>query len=103
MEIRNDAEALKALLGISSPGSAQSQQTRNAEMVAAQAVFGGDQATLSQAATEVSQSGADADVRTEKVAAIQQALAAGTYSVPAPKVADKVMDAMSTGGFGPTE
>ncbi len=31
------------------------------------------------------------DVRTEKVAAIQQAIAAGTYSVPASAVADKLI------------
>ena len=30
----------------------------------------------------------------DKVAAVQQALAAGTYSVDAAKVANKVMDAM---------
>ncbi len=31
------------------------------------------------------------DVRTEKVGAIQQAIAAGTYSVPASAVADKLI------------
>jgi anti-sigma28 factor (negative regulator of flagellin synthesis) len=33
----------------------------------------------------------------ERVAAVQGAIAAGTYSVPASKVAGKVMDAMLSG------
>ncbi len=36
-------------------------------------------------------------VRTEKVTAVQPALAAGTYNVPASAVASKVMDAMLSG------
>jgi len=103
MEIRNNADALKAFLGINSPVSAQAQPVRSTETAAIQAVFAGDQATLSQAATEVSQSATGADVRMEKVTAVQRALAGGTYSVPASKVADKVIDAMLNGGFGSNE
>ena len=55
---------------------------------------GTDQATLSSAASMAAASAPDADVRTEKVAAIQQALAAGTYSVPATEVAGKMIDHM---------
>jgi negative regulator of flagellin synthesis FlgM len=36
-------------------------------------------------------SDSDSDVRTEKVAALQQAIAAGTYSVSASDVADKLL------------
>jgi anti-sigma28 factor (negative regulator of flagellin synthesis) len=32
---------------------------------------------------------------------VQQALAAGTYSIPASKVADKVIDAMLASSSGP--
>jgi negative regulator of flagellin synthesis FlgM len=103
MEIRNNAEALKAFIGVSSPTSAQTQAIRNAESAASQAAFAGDQATLSDAGTEVSQAVATSGVRMEKVAAIQQALAAGTYSVPATKVADKVIDAMLGGIAGSAE
>lgn len=103
MEIGKSAETLNAFLGLSSLGSAQMQSLRNTEVAASQFAFRGDQATLSQAGAEVSQSVSGADVRMEKVAAIQQALAAGMYSVPASKVADKVFDAMLTGGLGPSE
>jgi len=53
---------------------------------------------LSAAATEASQAAAEPDVRMDKVAAVQAALAAGTYDVPAAAVAGKVIDAMLAGG-----
>jgi negative regulator of flagellin synthesis FlgM len=56
-----------------------------------------DSATLSSAASEMSDTAAGEGVRTEKVIAVQQALAAGTYAVPASAVASKVMDAMLSG------
>lgn len=100
MEIRNSAEALKAFLGVSSPASPQASQIHGNESAAAQAAFAGDQATLSHAGTEVSQSAAQTGVRTDKVVEIQQALAAGTYTVQASAVAGKVIDAMLGGGIG---
>jgi negative regulator of flagellin synthesis FlgM len=101
MEIRNNVEALKAFLGVSSLASTQASQIRGNENNAAQTAFAGDEATLSHAGTEVSQSAAEAGVRSDKVAAIQQALAAGTYNVPASAVAGKVIDAMLAGSIGP--
>lgn len=97
MEIRNNAEALKAFLGVSSLGTAQVQQNRHAENATTHAAFAGDQATLSQAGTEVALSAAQDGVRMDKVAAIQQALAAGTYNVPASAVAEKVLESMLGG------
>jgi anti-sigma28 factor (negative regulator of flagellin synthesis) len=44
--------------------------------------------------SEVSLSATEVDVRTDKVAAAQAALAAGTYNVPASAVASKVLDDM---------
>lgn len=100
MEIRNNAEALKAFLGVSGPGSAQGPQVRATEGTAIQGALAGDLATLSRAGKEVSQSASVAGVRADKVAGIQQALAAGAYSVPASAVADKVIDTMFDGGIG---
>lgn len=99
MEIRNNAEALKEFLGVSSTESAQMQPTRSTETVARETALAGDQATLSRVGTEVALSAAQEGVRADKVAAIQQALAAGTYNVPASAVADKVMDTMIAGGI----
>jgi negative regulator of flagellin synthesis FlgM len=53
-----------------------------------------DEARLSSAASAVAQALAGGDVRSEKVAGLQQAIAAGTYSVAAPDVAAKVLSAM---------
>jgi negative regulator of flagellin synthesis FlgM len=99
MEIRNNAEALKAFLGVSSSASTKATQVRGNESAAAQAAFAGDQAILSHAGTEILHSAADASVRTDRVAAIQQALAAGTYDVKASAVAGKVIDVMLGDGF----
>jgi negative regulator of flagellin synthesis FlgM len=97
MEIRNNTEGLKAFLGVSSTTCQETHPVRNGDSAAATEAFAGDKATFSQAASEVSQAAAQSGVRTEKVVAIQQALATGTYSVPASAVADKVIDAMLGG------
>lgn len=54
----------------------------------------GDSATLSAGATLASQLANVSDVREEKVASVQQALAAGTYRADAGKVADKIIASM---------
>jgi flagellar biosynthesis anti-sigma factor FlgM len=100
MEIRKNAEGLQAFLGVSSPPSTGASQIHSNENAAAQqAAFAGDQATLSHAGTELLQAAAHASVRTDRVTAIQQAIAAGTYDVDASAVAGKVMDAMLGASF----
>ena len=76
---------------------------RSNDQAAAQVALAGDQATLSLAGTEISQSAEQTGVRTDKVAAIQQALGDGTYRVPASAVAGKVIDAMLGGNTGSGE
>jgi flagellar biosynthesis anti-sigma factor FlgM len=100
MEIRNNAEALKAFLGVSSSTSAKAPQIRGNEAVAGQTALAGDQATLSHAGTEILHSAADASVRADKVTTIRGALAAGNYNIEASAVAGKVIDAMLGGSFG---
>lgn len=97
MEIRNNMDALRTLLGVSAPAE-QRVGTRNTDAPVLQ--LEGDKATLSSGAAAVSQSAASSDVRMEKVSAVQSALAAGTYSVPASAVAGKMMEAMLNGGSG---
>ena len=52
----------------------------------------GDRTSLSSASGLVAQALSGSDVRTDKVAALQQSIAAGTYGVSASDVASKVMD-----------
>lgn len=91
MNVSNNLQALQQLF--SSPEvteaagktSAQGSQRAEAE---------GDQATLSTAASMAAAAAPDSDVRMDKVAAIQQALASGSYNVPASAVAGKMIDQM---------
>jgi negative regulator of flagellin synthesis FlgM len=54
-----------------------------------------DEATLSATAGLVAQSLKGSDVRSEKVASLQQAIAAGSYSVLSSAVADKIIQSLS--------
>lgn len=96
MDIRNSTEGLKTLLGVPSTAPAQTQPVERGGQAGASALTG-DTATLSSAGTEVSQTASESGVRADKVAAIQGALAAETYNVPASAVASKVVDAMLGG------
>ena len=51
-----------------------------------------DQATVSAAGGLVAQVSTTSDVRTEKVAQLQAAIASGTYRVPASEVANKMVE-----------
>jgi len=54
-----------------------------------------DNARLSSSAALVLQALSGSDVRTEKVAALQQSIAAGTYNIPAADVAGKLIGALT--------
>jgi negative regulator of flagellin synthesis FlgM len=83
-------------LGVTPPVSATPQASQ-ATATGISSELGSDRATLSSAGSEVSLTAADSGVRTDKVAAVQAALAAGTYDVPATAVASKIVDAMLGG------
>lgn len=53
-----------------------------------------DQANLSSAASIVSQALESSDTRTAKVAALQQAIAEGSYTVSSSDVADKIIQSL---------
>jgi negative regulator of flagellin synthesis FlgM len=96
MDTRNNLDGLKSLLGVESAATpAADRSSRNP--CAQGGSLESDHATLSSAASEVSQAAREDVVRTEKVASIQAALAAGTYEVPASAVATKIVDAMLAG------
>lgn len=100
MDIRNSVDGLRTLLGVPSANAAQTQPAKNNGASGAASAFAGDRATLSSSGSEVAQTASDTGVRADKVAAVQAALAAGTYSVPASAVAGRLVDAM-LGGWQP--
>ena len=96
MEIYNSLDGLKSLLGVS-PAATTGTEARSGGSVGGTGL-GSDRATLSSAASEAAQSAGDDGVRMDKVATVQAALAAGSYSVPASAVAAKLVNSM-LGGF----
>jgi flagellar biosynthesis anti-sigma factor FlgM len=97
MDIRSSLEGLKSIFGASSPTSPAPPPKSGAQT--GPSALASDRATLSSAASEVSQTAADSDVRTDKVAGIQTQIAAGTYNVPASAVASKMVVSMLGGGI----
>jgi negative regulator of flagellin synthesis FlgM len=98
MDVHNNLDGLRSLLGVQTPSSAPASTRSGAQTGTADTrELSGDQATLSSAGSEVSLESASDGVRMGKVAAVQAALAAGTYSVPASAVASKMVDAMLAG------
>lgn len=90
MDIRTSLDGLKSLLGVTPPETAATQPKGNP--ATAGSGLTSDRATLSSAGSEVSLTAAEPSVRTDKVASVQAAIAAGTYNVPASAVASKVVD-----------
>jgi flagellar biosynthesis anti-sigma factor FlgM len=97
MDIRNSLDGLRTLLGVN-PTDSSAPQSKNGP-AAAGSSFDNDRATFSSAASEVSQAASGEGVRADKVAAIQAALADGTYNAPASAVASRVVDSMLTSGL----
>ena len=97
MDIRNSLEGLRTLLGTNAVAPSATQGKTSS--TAPSGTTGGmtDRATLSNAASEMSDAAAGEGVRMDKVTAVQQALDAGTYNVPASEVASKVVDSMLGG------
>jgi negative regulator of flagellin synthesis FlgM len=95
MDVRNTLDGLKSLLGTNPVAPAPTQSRSGAATT--QGDILGDRATLSSAGSEVSEAASGESVRMDKVLAVQQALAAGTYNVPASAVASKVVDSMLSG------
>ena len=92
MVIRNSLEGLNSLFGANATASVGTAIKNGS--VLDNGVLSSDSATLSSAASQMSQSATEDGVRMEKVSAVQAALAAGTYTVSSAEVASKVVDAM---------
>jgi negative regulator of flagellin synthesis FlgM len=96
MDIRSSLDGLKSLLGVN-PAPQQTTAARSSATTSTSALSS-DRATLSSAASEVLLTAGEDGVRTDKVAGVQAAIAAGTYNVPTSAVASKMVDAMLGGG-----
>ena len=92
MDIRSSLDGLKNLLGVSQSPAATTQPKSTSG--GGSSALTSDRATFSDAGSEVAQTASDSDVRMDKVASIQAALASGTYNVPASAVASKMVDVM---------
>ena len=93
MEIRNNLNSLNPIANLTPAGSQSGNAPPN-DAAAPPAATGSDRATVSAVGNGIAQSSLDPDVRWEKVASISQALADGTYNVPASAVASKMVDSM---------
>lgn len=96
MDVTKNMNMLSSLLGIDQTRSAQkTQQTGTAatKSTGSSSQYDGDLASVSAAAGSLASSDTS-DVRMDKVAPIQAALAAGTYSVSASAVAGKLVSSM---------
>jgi len=93
MDIRSSYEGLKSILGVSQPPVAPAQ-TKASSTTSSGSGLGSDLATFSTAGSMVSQSSSDSGVRLDKVAQIQAALAAGTYSFAPSAMASRMVDSM---------
>jgi negative regulator of flagellin synthesis FlgM len=96
MDIRNSMDGLRSLLGVNPTVSSAPQGKSGTSATGSS--FDSDRATFSSAASEVSETASAENVRADKVASVQAALAAGTYNVPASAVASSVIDSMLAAG-----
>jgi negative regulator of flagellin synthesis FlgM len=91
--IGSAAPALNVMSTNSTNGAEQVKQADNNGGQTA-AVQQADNASLTSTAGVLAQSLNGDDVRVDKVAALQAAVASGTYNVPASAVADKLIESM---------
>ena len=93
MDIRTGFDGLRSLLGVNPTAPSATQSAKGGPVKEANPLSS-DSATLSSAGSEVALGVSDGGVRVDKVAAIQAALAAGTYNIPASEIASRMVDAM---------
>lgn len=94
MNVRNDMEGLKSLLGVQSQPVLSTAASHALPPATGEVSLSADEATVSSAGTSVSQAASASDVRMNKVEAVKSAIASGTYSVASSAVASKVVDSL---------
>jgi flagellar biosynthesis anti-sigma factor FlgM len=98
MKIQDAMQSLQQVLG-KAPASEVGQVRGGSVAPGAEKlpVFGTDHADVSQAAGLLAKAASAPDVRAEKVASIQSALADGSYKVSASEVAASIIDSLKKG------
>jgi negative regulator of flagellin synthesis FlgM len=91
MNVKNDLQGLQEIFSSREVTRSRSGEAPPATDLTADTR---DEATLTSAATLAAQTAAGSDVRLEKVAEVQEALAEGRYTVPSTEVAGKLIDQM---------
>ncbi len=86
---------LTAVSTASAASRVQSDQAAGGTPTTGQLGDANDHTTFSATGSLIAQVSSGPDVRMDKVASLQQAIAAGTYSVSASDVADKLMTALT--------
>ncbi|HEX3662637.1 MAG TPA: flagellar biosynthesis anti-sigma factor FlgM [Acidobacteriaceae bacterium] len=92
MNVHNNLQGLQQLF--SSQEVAGTSSGRTSDAASAESSSSADEATLSSAASAAAQAAPDSDVRMDKVAQVQKALAEGTYNVASSDVANSMIDSM---------
>jgi negative regulator of flagellin synthesis FlgM len=92
--IGNLQQALSSIAATSTQPTTDATASETKSGTAAQAPIQEDQANLSSTGGLMAQALGDSDTRSAKVAALQQAIASGSYNVTSSDVADKVMDSL---------
>lgn len=87
MNIQNDLHNLSSVSGVTQVSGIRAGADEAASQPAGIGQEAGDQASLSAAARVASQALSLPDVRHEKISAVQEALANGSYDVPSSQVA----------------
>jgi flagellar biosynthesis anti-sigma factor FlgM len=87
---------MDALSQVSPSPPSNSGATAKADKNASVSALSSDQAKVSAAASQVSISASEPDVRLEKVTAIRNAIQQGSYEVPAADVAAKLISSLLT-------
>jgi len=94
MDIRSSLDGLKSILNVSQSSSTAATQSSGAAATTSSSAWSMDEASLSNVGSAFSTASSSDGVRMDKVAAIQQALSSGSYSVSASAVASKLVDSM---------
>jgi len=86
--------ALGNLSGVSQAAQTATTNGATAPATSPAVSLGTDQASVSSTGGLVAQALSTPDVRTDKVASLQAAIASGSYQVPASEVAGKIVDSL---------